>query len=538
MQTRDRLSFGFFLVLAIAFIVCPAIAAPSQPIDAITLVKPGDFPPQGDFVVGYKFTVITPITITSVGIFDRSGDGVLKGTSPIQIGVWDSLQKMIVSAELPLSAKASKGIFYAQVKPLTLAPGSYVIAYASPEGSERYWFGAEITTAPQIRWEQGLYAGGKNLVLPTNAAPGKAYFGPNFQFVPAGADYAAPVSTRISIDAPLDRAVYQRNDRNVGTIPIACTVPASAKTVEARAVDLNTQKAACDWKALSPGKDANSFVGDLQVPAGWYAVEVRANGDATSRPAAGDAAGKSDSSASPITATVGHVGVGEVFLTCGQSNSCNHGRPRQSPAEDCVDACDWQSGVWRHADDPQPGAEGDGGSPWPLLGDLLVRKYHVPVGFISVGVGATAVEQWLPGGDLYLHIKTGLERAGPHGVRAILWHQGEQDSVAGTSSDEYYHALALIIARSRHDAGWQVPWGVALVSYHPSAPAANYPPIIAGQKLVIANEPDVFTGPSTDSIHLHGDWMADGVHFNAKGLAEHAQGWADALAPLLEKEPK
>jgi hypothetical protein len=539
MQPRNRIRFGTFLILALTCVVCPALAGPSQPIDAITLVKPGDFPPRGDFVVGYKFTVITPITITSVGIFDRSGDGVLKGTSPIEIGVWDSMQKMIVSAELPLSAKASKGIFYAEVKPLTLAPGSYVIAYASPEGSERYWFGAEITTAPQIRWEQGLYASGKNLVLPTNTAPGKAYFGPNFQFVPAGANYTAPVSARISIDAPLDRAVYQRNDHNVGAIPIACTAPASAKTLEARAVDLNTHNPACDWKALSPGKDANSFVGDLQVAAGWYAVEVRATGDSKNGSATteSDDAGKGNSSASPLSATVGHVGVGEVFLTCGQSNSCNHGRPRQSPTEDCVDACDWQSGVWRHADDPQPGAEGDGGSPWPMLGDLLVKKYHVPVGFISVGVGATAVEQWLPDGDLYRRIKIGLDRAGPHGIRAILWHQGEQDSVAGTSSDEYYHALALIIARSRHDAGWQVPWGVALVSYHPSAPAANYPPIIAGQKLVIANEPDVFTGPSTDSFHLH-DWMADAVHFNAKGLAAHAQGWADALAPLVAKEPK
>ncbi|HEX4123220.1 MAG TPA: hypothetical protein VHY37_00730 [Tepidisphaeraceae bacterium] len=83
-----------------------------------------------------------------------------------------------------------------------------------------------------------------------------------------------------------------------------------------------------------------------------------------------------------------------------------------------------------------------------------------------------------------------------------------------------------------------MPWGVALVSYHPSAPAKNYPPIIAGQKLAIKNEPDVFTGPDTEGIHLHADWMADGVHFNTMGLTAHAQGWADALAPLLAKEPK
>ena len=167
-----------------------------------------------------------------------------------------------------------------------------------------------------------------------------------------------------------------------------------------------------------------------------------------------------------------------------------------------------------------------------MLGDLLAIKYDVPIGFISVGVGATAVEQWLPGTDPYQRLKTGLARGGPHGVRAVLWHQGEQDSVAGTPAEEYARALGLIIYRSRRDAGYDIPWGIAMVSYHPSAPAEKQTPVFEGHQRVLDTEKNVFAGPNTDDFHLH-DYMADGVHFNEKGLAAHAAGWAKALEPLL-----
>jgi hypothetical protein len=501
------------LVLCVALIGRAADKTPSaQP--AVTLVKSGDWGADGDFCVGYKFEVLTPITVTELGVFDREGSGKLKGTEPVKIGLWDADGKMLVSTAIPLKTQAEAGVFYVPIKPAHLAPGYYVIACVSPSIGERYWFNAEMTTASQIKWEQALYNPGTELNCPTTPAPGGGYFGPNFKIVAGDVNVVdTTAQTKISVDQPDDREVFQRDDRNQGGIPIACTAPVEAK-VQARAME--SGKPIGDWIELKSGSSPGSFAGKLQVPGGWYRLELRA----------------SEGGKIIAMAVVDHVGVGEVFLTCGQSNSCNHGRPRQSAKSDEVSACDWQSGQWSHAEDPEPGAEGDGGSPWPLLGDLLVAKYHVPVGFISVGVGNTTVGQWLPNGDLYKRIKTGLGRAGLHGLRAILWHQGESDSVEGTSTDEYYHALSLIIARSRRDAGYDVPWGVALVSYHPSASADKQKPIIAGQKLVIEKEPKVFQGASTDDFHLH-DYMADGVHFNAAGLAAHARGWEQALAPVI-----
>ena len=222
--------------------------------------------------------------------------------------------------------------------------------------------------------------------------------------------------------------------------------------------------------------------------------------------------------------------MGEVFITCGQSNSANHGAPPQKAQDERVSSCHFGNGLWRHGDDPQPGASGKGGSAWALLGDLLAKKYDVPVGFICVGVGGTPVSFWTPRGRGYAQLKRALQIAGPQGCRAVLWHQGESDSMAGTTAGNYAQMLGSAIAQSRKDAGWDVPWGVALASFHPAPAAtpARQAAVIEGQKKVITMVPNVFKGAETDSFHTRG-WLADTVHFNAKGLAAHAQGWADAL---------
>lgn len=312
------------------------------------------------------------------------------------------------------------------------------------------------------------------------------------------------------IQSPRERAIFQRDDKNAGQIPVICTAPlAAGTTIEVRAINKKTGNPANEWTTLA--SVGNTCKGQLTLQAGWYKLEFR--------------------SQNASIGTVEHVGVGEVLITCGQSNSANHGKPPQKAQDERVSTCHFGNGFWRHGDDPQPGASGKGGSPWALLGDLLVKKYDVPVGFICVGVGGTPVSFWTPRGKGYAQLKRALQIVGPHGCRAVLWHQGESDSIAGTTAENYAKMLGSTIAQSRKDAGWDVPWGVALASFHPSPKATpeRQTAIIEGQKKVIATVPGVFQGAETDSYHTRG-WLADTVHFNDKGLAAHAQGWADALA--------
>lgn len=175
---------------------------------------------------------------------------------------------------------------------------------------------------------------------------------------------------------------------------------------------------------------------EANAPAGgWHRLDVRVL----------------DKGGTVAEASFVHVGVGEIFVVAGQSNSANHGEEKRITKTGRVAAFDGKA--WQLANDPQLGASGTCGSFMPPLGDLLVERFHVPVGFILCGVGATSVREWLPEGVAFpdpptfetrvRHLTDGrweskgqafatlVERTkyfGPGGFRAVLWHRGESDA--------------------------------------------------------------------------------------------------------------
>ena len=83
------------------------------------------------------------------------------------------------------------------------------------------------------------------------------------------------------------------------------------------------------------------------------------------------------------------VGVGEVFVIAGQSNSANYGEEKLSTKTGLVAAFDGTR--WQVANDPQPGTRGSGGSFVPPFGDAMAERFKVPVGIVACGVGGTSV---------------------------------------------------------------------------------------------------------------------------------------------------
>ncbi len=133
-----------------------------------------------------------------------------------------------------------------------------------------------------------------------------------------------------------------------------------------------------------------------------------------------------------------------------------------------------------------------------------------------------------------------MKQLGPHGFRAVLWHQGESDANQNDPTrtlpgNLYRQYLAQLIHDSRREIGWDVPWFVAQVSYHLPGDEAS-PDIRAAQKSLwdagIALE-----GPDTDA--LKGELRernGQGIHFSGKGLREHAARWAEKVSPWLETQ--
>ena len=156
------------------------------------------------------------------------------------------------------------------------------------------------------------------------------------------------------------------------------------------------------WQTVSLDPKTRQFQGHLALPAGgWYRLELQA--------VSGGMPG--------AMAAVEHVGVGEVFVVAGQSNSTNYGSERQRTATGMVSSFD--GSAWRLADDPQGGVQdgSKGGSFLPAFGDALVAKYKAPVGVASVGCGATSVRQWLKKGEKIEVLPTLTAQATYHGPK-------------------------------------------------------------------------------------------------------------------------
>ncbi len=349
------------------------------------------------------------------------------------------------------------------------------------------------------------------------------------------------------LDAPRDYQVVQRNAKNVGTVRVRGKLGAGAEKADALDYRVSVDGKPGVWQKLGTPVKGGAFGATVEVAAGgWYRFEVRAvvGGKAVA------------------AARVEHLGVGEVFVIAGQSNSANHGAEKQTTKTGRVAAFDGDR--WQPANDPQPGASGTGGSFLPPFGDAIAEKFGVPVGLVACGVGATSVREWLPKGatfpnpptlegnvrkladgrweskgDLYAAFCSRMKALGPNGFRAVLWHQGESDAnqtdatrtLPGQLYREYVEKL---IRDSRKEIGWDAPWFVAQVSYH--VPGDEASPDIRAAQAGLWKDGVALEGPDSDA--LKGELRESGgkgVHFSGPGLRAHAAKWAEKVGPWLER---
>ncbi len=326
----------------------------------------------------------------------------------------------------------------------------------------------------------------------------------------------------VTITSPTTRKIIQRDTENVADIDIQGTYLTTPDSIEARVVVMSGSNSGTTsaWKTIDASPNAGTFSGTLTniIAGGWYQLEVR--------PVVSGVAGDS--------AVIQKVGIGDIYVTAGQSNSANHGTPALTPTSDRVVTLSAYGGAsWRHGYDPQPLATGTGGSVWSRLGDLLVSTENVPVGFVVVGVGGSPLSSWQPGqGNYTSRLKAAVQSFPANGFRACLWHQGETDAVNNVTATAHAALLATMIAESRTDAGWTIPWYIAEASFIPSITLTQEEPVTAGQRLATMSDANVHLGPSTNEFTLEnggGLKLHDTVHFSAIGLMDHAVQWRDIL---------
>ena len=329
----------------------------------------------------------------------------------------------------------------------------------------------------------------------------------------------------IALYSPVDWQVFQRRTRSRGEVLISGRVKVPCDRLEYTLTGVNFagHKLSGKPEPVPVGPDGSFCLQAETAAGGWYAFSLTAYKD--QRPVA--------------SAEVERVGVGEIIVASGQSNSTNragermHSRLKMASATDGVN--------WRLCDDPMPGQHDSfdghqGGSLYPPLGDYLYEALGVPIAFASTGRGGMEAKHWLPGRDLYSWLLNRLRQLGKGGFRCVIWHQGESEQFADTSADEYYDTMSLIIKASLCDAGWQFPWFVAKASLM-SADTGLYEPVRQAQQR-LWDTGVALQGPDTDTlVGEYREYDGKGAHFTPPGLEAHARLWSYILADYIRRQP-
>lgn len=412
----------------------------------------------------------------------------------------------------PITATCKESVWYS---------GSTALRISGGDRLWGPWRGAQV-------WEAVVAAGQhREVVLElTTASEAEAR---KLAALPAPAPTTRPAESPWVIRRPLDFEIVQRFSRTAGSVAVSGRFAGAFDRVEARFTGKSAEGTdlAQQWQNISCSPAHSDFLGAIVVPAGgWYRFEIRARRGS-------DVVGET---------AVEHVGVGEVFIGCGQSNSTNYGETPQKTKTGKV--ATFSGTAWRIADDPQPGAadKSSHGSLWPAFGDAMYEKYRVPIGVAVTGRGATGVEGWEPDTATFDRLMIRILQFGPRGFRAVLWHQGESDANQtpprqSAAPDVYTERLIGLISTTRDRAGWDIPWFVANATYHTAADPVC--PAIRSAQRAVWESGVAMQGPDTDA--LGPDYRADagrGVHFSEKGLQAHGRLWAEKVGAYLDKELK
>ncbi len=372
--------------------------------------------------------------------------------------------------------------------------------------------------------------------------------------------FASASYSQVVVDLPVNNSVFQRNQSNQANINIAGTYANKAvSSIQARLLYAGTTSVVTgfNWTIIDTYPTKGMFYGTLSnVSAGWYTLEIRVMKSGTVL----------------SSTSVNRVGVGDVFLAFGQSNAQGYpgiaglsANSEKVISHNYIDSCSQQTPNFpvlsKISGASNVGQHGVGSWYWGRFGDNLTNITGVPVAVYNGATAAASVGNFVDSfnggatnhpftGNQFCHginpdfpsgigtpyltfLRTIQYYNSIYGIRAILWMQGESDNLLGTDQGTFTNRLSTIIARTRSDFGYNIPWVVARTSYYNGGTSAA---VINGENSVLNTANQVFTGPSTDDITLANygsNYRDDNVHFNGQGHVLVADRWANVLTSQI-----
>ena len=189
-----------FLLMAPVSLLCQDTSLRDRPAEpSVEFTTTSNASQAGvDFVMGYQFTVRSPVLLTSLGAVLRgSNSQPVFGALPVSmpVGLWDQAQNLLVSATVSASDPLTGHFNYAPVAAITLMPGvAYTVAGLVPKG----W--SVLSDVPALApGSRIVYGGPRTLASHALAFPPadqikqrQSYFGASFQYTGGTSPVAMP----------------------------------------------------------------------------------------------------------------------------------------------------------------------------------------------------------------------------------------------------------------------------------------------------------------------------------------------------------
>lgn len=341
--------------------------------------------------------------------------------------------------------------------------------------------------------------------------------------------------SQITINLPLSRSVFQRDNNNASSIYISGVYENELERIEARLLPIKEgQGTPTDWEVIVDKPQFGSFTGAIKGVGGWYQLQLRGWKDGVVI----------------AQSSVDKVGIGEVFLIAGQSNAEGKRNFGEKPStDDRVNCLNYEKlnfleeippyNAFSHIDATSYIApRGQSSWCWGELGDLLAKRLNVPIMFFNAAYEGSSIENWYsssigiptihpffkftyPNNTPYSYLRITLQYyISQLGIRSVLWDQGEAELELNTTQAYYVSSLRSVIEKSRFQSGKKLSWMIARASLLKTD--QTYPTVIQAQNQVINPADYIFEGPYTDSIQIP---RPEGVHFTDDGISDLAKAW-------------
>lgn len=239
-----------------------------------------------------------------------------------------------------------------------------------------------------------------------------------------------------------------------------------------------------------------------------------------------------------------HIGIGDIFIIAGQSNSSGYGKDSAFDPPDLLVHLFRNRGAWDLACHPmnestfasdKVNAEMglSGVSPYLSFGKRFHCLSHYPVGFVSAALGGSPISRWdiTQNGDLFNNMISRVKSC-QNKASGILWYQGCSDTTPEQAKD-YFESFERLVAETRKKLGYDIPFFTYQLNRQIGGiHDESWGIVREAQRLAADKIPGVYILPT---IHCT---LSDGIHNNAHSSIMLGEKMARLCGHILYRTPK